>query len=258
MYCMKNLKKHQYFHFEYIVSYIKTLKVRKILDFGCGNCELLSYIDNGIYDLYGYEVDKNIKQKNNLEKTIKLKHGNPNGKLPYKNNMFDVVILSHVLEHVSDERKCIKEIFRVLRPGGYFFLASPYRGIFTWADSANFKYFLPSIHRIMYSLLEGKREYKRQFISKTRKMMYADTTLGVFLHKHYKEKDIRMFLGEYFNIIEFKKYSLFFPFIHLLNYFFQKIRKTDNYPLYFLQRCDSRLLAGEFSYNFIMLANKKI
>lgn len=43
----------------------------------------------------------------------------------YPDQTFDVVYCSHVLEHVSDDRKAIGEVFRVLRPGGWAILQVP-------------------------------------------------------------------------------------------------------------------------------------
>ncbi|MCB9221964.1 MAG: methyltransferase domain-containing protein [Ignavibacteria bacterium] len=40
-------------------------------------------------------------------------------------NTFDGVICSHVLEHVPDDVKAMKEIFRVLKPGGWAILMVP-------------------------------------------------------------------------------------------------------------------------------------
>jgi len=42
-----------------------------------------------------------------------------------EDNQFDVVICNHVLEHVPDDRKALKEIFRVLKHGGFAILQSP-------------------------------------------------------------------------------------------------------------------------------------
>ena len=36
----------------------------------------------------------------------------------YEDNMFDVFICSHILEHVDDDVQAMKELYRVLRPGG--------------------------------------------------------------------------------------------------------------------------------------------
>ena len=161
------------------------------------------------------------------------------------------------LEHVGDEKKSIGEVSRVLRPGGYLLLASPYNGIFSWADSANLKYRFPSIHKVLYTLFEGKREYSKQFKLKREKLMYSDATLGVKTHRHYSENEIRKLLSGMFRIIEFKKYSLFFPFIHLLNFFIQEILSSRSYILAGIQRLDSKLYQGEYSYNFVVYAKKK-
>lgn len=36
----------------------------------------------------------------------------------YRDNSFDFILCSHVLEHVSDDAKAVAELFRVLKPGG--------------------------------------------------------------------------------------------------------------------------------------------
>ncbi|HET8572971.1 MAG TPA: methyltransferase domain-containing protein [Edaphocola sp.] len=45
--------------------------------------------------------------------------------IPFKDNSFDIVLCNHVLEHVQDDKRCMKEIFRVLRPGGWAILQTP-------------------------------------------------------------------------------------------------------------------------------------
>jgi SAM-dependent methyltransferase len=48
--------------------------------------------------------------------------------LPYAAETFDVVICNHVLEHVDDDRRALKEIRRVLRPDGRAVIMSPIDG----------------------------------------------------------------------------------------------------------------------------------
>ena len=38
--------------------------------------------------------------------------------IPYRDNTFDVIYCSHVLEHVPDDRKAMREFLRVLKVGG--------------------------------------------------------------------------------------------------------------------------------------------
>jgi SAM-dependent methyltransferase len=45
--------------------------------------------------------------------------------LGFPDGSFDVVICSHVLEHVPDDRAAMRELHRVLRPGGTAYLQHP-------------------------------------------------------------------------------------------------------------------------------------
>lgn len=44
----------------------------------------------------------------------------------YPDNSFDVILCSHVLEHVPEDRKAMRELCRVLAPGGWAVLMVPY------------------------------------------------------------------------------------------------------------------------------------
>lgn len=44
---------------------------------------------------------------------------------PFADNIFDVIICSHVLEHVDDDRQAMRDMFRILKPGGWALLQTP-------------------------------------------------------------------------------------------------------------------------------------
>lgn len=46
--------------------------------------------------------------------------------IPFSENTFDVVLCNHVLEHVRDDIQAMREIHRVLRPGGFSILQVPF------------------------------------------------------------------------------------------------------------------------------------
>ena len=46
--------------------------------------------------------------------------------LPFKDNTFDAVISEAVLEHVHSPHRVVREIYRVLKPGGYICIAVPF------------------------------------------------------------------------------------------------------------------------------------
>lgn len=46
--------------------------------------------------------------------------------IPFLASHFDFVLANHVLEHVADDAQALREIFRVLKPGGRAILQTPY------------------------------------------------------------------------------------------------------------------------------------
>ncbi len=101
-------------------KYIKFTK-GNILDFGCGDgffTEIIfgkGRINIGL-DLVNNERIKEAQQKK-IYKKIALYDGNT---IPYPDNYFNTVISNCVLEHIPDVKSSLKEIYRVLKPGGYF------------------------------------------------------------------------------------------------------------------------------------------
>lgn len=47
--------------------------------------------------------------------------------LPFADASFDIILCNHVLEHVPDDARAMSEVFRVLAPGGWAMLLTPYR-----------------------------------------------------------------------------------------------------------------------------------
>jgi ubiquinone/menaquinone biosynthesis C-methylase UbiE len=45
--------------------------------------------------------------------------------IQYPDNSFDAIYCSHVLEHIPDDRAAMRELFRVLKPGGWAILQVP-------------------------------------------------------------------------------------------------------------------------------------
>nr|WP_315144880.1 class I SAM-dependent methyltransferase [uncultured Flavobacterium sp.] len=92
----------------------------KILDIGAGTGEFLSVAKNDGWQTIGVEPSERAKAiaKNKgvsfVEETSEL-----------KNHSFDVISMWHVLEHVPDLDKQIKELKRLLKPTGTLIIAVP-------------------------------------------------------------------------------------------------------------------------------------
>lgn len=45
--------------------------------------------------------------------------------IPFDDNTFDVTFCNHVMEHVEDDIHCMRELHRILKPGGWAIIQSP-------------------------------------------------------------------------------------------------------------------------------------
>jgi glycosyltransferase involved in cell wall biosynthesis/ubiquinone/menaquinone biosynthesis C-methylase UbiE len=57
--------------------------------------------------------------------------------MPFAGNSFDAVLLSEVLEHIPDEAMALREIRRILKPGGVLALSVPHAKYPFWWDPIN-------------------------------------------------------------------------------------------------------------------------
>jgi len=88
-----------------------------IIDVGCGTGSILRALAaDGFADLHGLEISEYSIARLRRE-GITMWHGRlPN--LPLPEARFDVVIASQVLEHIIRRMRFMREVHRVLRPGG--------------------------------------------------------------------------------------------------------------------------------------------
>lgn len=104
----------------------------KICDIGCGGGDFLAKMQvlfpRGEY--YGCDISKTaIDMGASLSSPqISFSLIGKEGILPYQNDYFDLCASFNVLEHVEDVQANIREIFRILRPGGIFHLCVPCEG----------------------------------------------------------------------------------------------------------------------------------
>lgn len=114
------------------INIVEGLELKKgdyILDVGCGDGYYLHILSNiGIpLKLKGTDFDEAglKKAKKNLGKKIPLYQADLMKKLPFKSNTFDKVVMSEVAEHLPDDIKGLKEVFRVMKKGGVFTVTVP-------------------------------------------------------------------------------------------------------------------------------------
>lgn len=102
--------------------------------------------------------------------------------LPFEDGHFEVIISNHVMEHIPDDETFLRELRRVLKPGGQIFLTFPYDTTrqATFEDESiqtpedRLKYYGQEDHLRLYGL---------DVIQKMEKF---------FRVKHIREKDMKM------------------------------------------------------------------
>lgn len=113
---------------EYIISKISK-NINSILDVGCGNgwvakeflskgkqvCSLDISVTNPAIAKKLYQNEKHFGVAAD------------SFHLPFKNNSFDCVIASEIIEHVIEPKDFIKELFSVVKSGGSLIITTPYK-----------------------------------------------------------------------------------------------------------------------------------
>lgn len=229
-----------------------------ILDYGCGTGEFINKVKDRVRSAYGYDVDQEKIQINKKKiKGVQFNTSRVGTKLPYKNNFFDKVFMFHILEHVDSEENALLEANRVLKPNGKLILASPYKGIFSWADMANLRYRFPLIHKIIGKIFFGEEKYNKLFLH-NKSDLFGDSSKNRKWHKHYKEAEVRALLGKKFKLEKFKKFSLFQPFLLTMNNLWRFFNKNDNPFIIKLVWYDNQINGGDLSYNMFIIAKKNV
>jgi 2-polyprenyl-3-methyl-5-hydroxy-6-metoxy-1,4-benzoquinol methylase len=95
----------------------------RLLDVGCGNGGFLITAQQLGWEAWGIEPDRDAVTAARAA-GLRVEHGGlPTTDLPDAH--FDVVTMNHVLEHLHDPVSALREVRRVLKPGGMLWLATP-------------------------------------------------------------------------------------------------------------------------------------
>ena len=106
-----------------------------MLDLGCGEGRHIFGVMEKFPDLKCIGLDPHIESLDKAFEGLKFLESISNTKtsflsgsaysLPFCDDSFDLVVCSEVLEHLHDYKDAIKEINRVLKPGGQFLASVP-------------------------------------------------------------------------------------------------------------------------------------
>jgi SAM-dependent methyltransferase len=97
----------------------------------------------------------------------------------YRDNSFDIILCSHVLEHIEDDRKAISELYRILKPSGFAIIMVPillsihedFENPSYKTEAERWKYFGQNDHVRIYS--------KNGFVNKLTQVGFKVNQLGI-------------------------------------------------------------------------------
>lgn len=118
-------------------KYADTLKPdrsgARALDVGCGVGQVVARLDEAGFEAHGVDVSQpNIERAQKVSVRCQLYDGR---KLPFSDNHFASAGALNVLEHVDEPEAFIRELVRVVEPGGKIVLSSPnFFRVFGWRD----------------------------------------------------------------------------------------------------------------------------
>jgi len=89
----------------------------RVLDYGCGFGFFLSGLDNK-WEKFGFEPSDYAREEAE-------RYGSIVKEMDFPDDMFEAIILNHVIEHLPDPVGAIKDIRRMLRPEGKLVITTP-------------------------------------------------------------------------------------------------------------------------------------
>jgi SAM-dependent methyltransferase len=102
------------------------------LDLGCGDGVNLRWLRPHFESFYGSDYNLlRLMRARQLDVDVRLFMADI-GNYPTEDDAFDVIFFNHVLEHIPDDAAALREVRRILKPGGLLILGVPNEGAAFW------------------------------------------------------------------------------------------------------------------------------
>ncbi len=213
---------------EKVLKFIDGLKLprgAKVLELGYGAGQIASQSGQRGFEVHGVDTSEKFHeiavrrcQRECPEGKFNLTVGNLESRFKYEDNTFDLVVETGVLHYLYDVDACLKEVYRVLKPGGHFVVGQ--RKAFALSDFTSIRTFFRSC---VYFILREKYELFPSF-----KSSLCDSKLGAVFGRFENSKFMNSkFIYKGHDVYKYKLNKNLFTFRILKNLF----RKIGFIPL---------------------------
>ncbi|MGC8838415.1 MAG: class I SAM-dependent methyltransferase [Anaerolineae bacterium] len=101
----------------------------RVLDFGCGTGEFARLLSGMGYQVVGSDIShlflRDALERHGGTDHLAFVQNGPGPFLPFRDGAFDAVAAVNAVEHVADPEPMLRQLARVLRPGGVLVLTFP-------------------------------------------------------------------------------------------------------------------------------------
>lgn len=110
----------------FIMDLLQGSEEMLVLDLGCGTGVMLDALAARFHNIVGLDLSMEMMAgiKANPDASIHLVQGDMEA-IPFGDASFDRVVCRSILHHTTFEEKTLKDVFRILKPGGRLVIAEP-------------------------------------------------------------------------------------------------------------------------------------
>jgi SAM-dependent methyltransferase len=177
----------------------------RVLDFGCGSGELATTLASFGYPASGCDVKRYWDVTNGTERLHVIEQSPY--RLPFEDNVFDVVVSTSVLEHAQNKEEIFPEIHRVLAPRGLAMHLYPSK----WYIPTEPHVYVPLVNMLWpncprwwlscWAILGVRNEYQSEMPWREVRnvnLRYCREGLSYWSHRRYRRLSVQVF-GNYYD-----------------------------------------------------------